>query len=54
MVRSEEDDHVDRAVAGLVPAVGADLAGVDVSGVGNDDGQGAFRQGGQGVCQEGG
>ena len=43
VVRSEDDDDVIGPAADLVVAVGADLAGVDVAGMGDDDGQRLFR-----------
>jgi hypothetical protein len=52
VVRPEENDNVIGPAADLIPAVGADLAGVDVPRVGDDNGEGFFRLRGQRVRNE--
>ncbi len=52
VVRSEDDDDIVGPVPDLAVAVGADLAGVDVAGMGDDDGEGFFHLRRQGVLHE--
>ncbi len=52
VVRPEDDDGLIIPAAGLVVAVGADLTGEDVAGMGDNDGHGFLCQRRQGVLQE--
>ena len=52
MVRPEDDDGLVIPAPGLVVAVGADLTGEDVAGMGDNDGQGLLCQCRQGVLHE--
>ena len=52
MVRSEDDDDIVGPAPDLAVAVGADLAGEDVAGMGDDDGEGLFHQRRLGVFHE--
>ena len=52
VVRPEDDDDIGGPIPDLAVPVGADLTGVDVAGMGDDDGQGFFYPLRQGVLHE--